>query len=94
MQYLECTRCHKNLSLDSFSLKNVKDKIYYLHCDTCREKIKNFENKKQNEKDNYDLVKKTNVIHCNCGTNYVSFRTYHYIRHINSKKHKLGIMKH
>lgn len=90
MHCIECTKCHKNLSLDNFSIKNAKEMIYYLHCNNCRNKIEN-ETKKEREKEQYEMVKQTNVINCSCGACFVSFRTYHYARHMNSKKHKAAL---
>jgi|DEB0MinimDraft_4_1074332.scaffolds.fasta_scaffold20460_3 hypothetical protein len=85
---MECTKCHKCLPKDNFSLKNVDKKIYYLHCDKCREKAQVHKlDKKRNEKEKYDMLKKTNLIHCHCGVKYISFRTYHTLRHLNSTKH-------
>ena len=84
---MECTKCHKILSIDNFSYKNVEEKIFYLHCNTCRDKVKSQINKKQSEKEQYDMVKKTNVIKCACGKSYVAFRDYHIYRHQNSKYH-------
>lgn len=89
---MECTKCHKLLTLENFSYKNLKQKILYLHCNKCREKAQNLE-KKQREKEQYDFIKKTNLIHCDCGISYVSFRTYHTIRHLNSKTHKKNVQK-
>lgn len=84
---MECTKCHKILSIDNFSYKNVEKKIYYLHCNTCRDKLKSQQNKKQSEKEQYDIVKKTNVIQCACGKSYIAFRDYHIYRHQSSKYH-------
>ena len=85
---MECTKCHKCLHKDEFSFKNLKQKIYYLHCDKCREKVQKNADKKQREKEQYNLIKETNVIICDCGKKYISFRTYHTIRHMNSSFHK------
>lgn len=90
---MQCTKCYKCLSLDEFSFKNMKAKIYYLHCDKCRDKISKDGHKKEREKEQYELVKKTNVIECECGVKYVSFREYHTIRHINSKRHIKNMCK-
>jgi hypothetical protein len=84
---MECTKCHKLLSIDNFSYKNVEKKIYYLHCDKCREKQKQQVNKKADEKQQYEKVKNTNVVHCECGSKYIAFRVYHIARHKNSLIH-------
>lgn len=84
---MECTKCHKVLDKSQFSYKNIAKKIYYLHCDKCRERVKKQTNKKEQEKEQYELVKKTNVITCTCGKTYIAFRDYHIIRHNNTKYH-------
>lgn len=85
---MECTKCHLILDINKFSYKNVKQKIYYLHCDKCREKLSNQTNKKMLEKQQYETLKKTNLITCPiCTRQYISFRTYHTIRHNNTKTH-------
>lgn len=85
---MECTRCHKILPVDKFSYKNAARKIYYVHCDSCREKLKKKQpNKQQNEKERYEIVKKNNVINCECGKTYIGFRDFHINRHLNSKFH-------
>ena len=81
---MECTHCHMYLSFDDFSYKNESKKIYYLHCNKCREKIKT--NKARN-KEHYEMTKKTNVINCSCGTQFIAFREYHILRHVNTKNH-------
>lgn len=83
---MQCTKCLKCLPLNLFSFKNEKQKIYYLHCNKCREK-NNDNDKKEREKELYELIKKTNKIQCECGIKYISFREYHIIRHINSNRH-------
>jgi hypothetical protein len=85
---MECTKCKKRKGLEDYSYKNKKDKIYYNYCNQCREKS-NIEKEKYKDiaKENYDILKKTNVIKCDCGKSYVSFRTYHIYRHNNSKYH-------
>jgi hypothetical protein len=89
---MECTRCHKILPVESFSYKNVAKKIYYVHCNSCREKLaKKQPNKKQNEKEKYEITKRDNVIHCECGRTYVAFRNFHINRHVNSKYHLASI---
>lgn len=89
---MECTKCHKILDKDKFSYKNVEEKIYYLHCDSCREKMKNQLNKKKVEKEKYEFIKRTNEIHCECGRKYIAFREYHIKRHVNSIIHLSYLM--
>lgn len=84
---MDCSKCHKILPINNFSYKNEKNKIYYLYCDSCREKIKNNRKKTLAEKENYEFVKKTNIINCNCGITYVAFRNYHTLRHNASNIH-------
>jgi hypothetical protein len=84
---MECTKCKKTLDLEYFTYKNVQKKIYYFHCDFCREKIKKQKNKKNLEYDNYYDVKINNLIHCACGKKYVAFREFHIYRHENTKSH-------
>ena len=38
---MECTKCKKRLELEFFSYKDVENKIYYLHCNICRNKQDN-----------------------------------------------------
>jgi hypothetical protein len=91
---MECTKCRRILDIKDFSYKNVKQKIFYLHCDKCREKISNQPNKKIAEKEYYETLKKTNLIICPiCSREYVSFRTYHTMRHNSSKIHLKFIAK-
>lgn len=90
---MECTCCKKILDRDQFSFKNLDKKIYYLHCNTCREKIKDIPYKKEREKEQYERVKKQSTIECKCGITYVAFRDYHILRHLNSKTHKLQEFK-
>lgn len=86
---MECTKCHQFLSKENFSIKDKKNGIYYLSCDTCRIKIKEYnEINKDKIKNNYNIVKKTRTIECECGKIYVAFRELHEIRHLQSKKHK------
>lgn len=87
---MECTKCRKRLDLSLFSYKNIEDKIYYLYCDNCREKINN-DNKKIYDNISYLYVKNNNVVSCKCGKKYIAFRNYHIIRHENSKYHKENI---
>ena len=42
---MECTKCKKKLELIDFSYKNEQNKIFYLHCDTCRNKENNLKKK-------------------------------------------------
>lgn len=92
---MECTKCHKILSVENFSYKNVKQKIYYLHCDKCRETISIKQpNKQMNEKILYETIKKTNLIICPiCTRQYISFRTFHIKRHNDSKEHRKYLEK-
>lgn len=85
---MECTNCHNVMAVDKFSFKNAAQKIYYLHCNACREKIINDPNKKKREKEQYERVKKDSLIHCKCGASYVAFRDYHIIRHTNTLYHQ------
>lgn len=84
---MECTKCHKVLDIHQFSYKNVAKKIYYVHCDKCRETILKDKDKQKKEKEQYEFVKKTNVIECACGKKYIAFRDYHILRHNNTKTH-------
>jgi hypothetical protein len=85
---MQCTSCNKILDLSNFSYKNITKKIYYLHCDHCRENIKKANpEKKEKEKRQYERVKKNSLIRCKCGAEYVAFREYHILRHLNSKRH-------
>lgn len=84
---MQCTRCKKILDFQDFSYKNAEKKIYYLHCNNCRQKVLNDKNKKQREKANYEKTKKEYSVTCECGVNYVGFRDYHILRHFNSKSH-------
>jgi hypothetical protein len=86
---MECTSCHNILNLDKFSLKNEAKKIYYLHCNACREKIINDPNKKKREKEQYEKVKMNNVINCKCGIKYIAFRDYHILRHTDTQTHQI-----
>lgn len=92
---MECTKCHKILDIENFSYKNEKQKIFYLHCDKCRLKLSNNQpNKKIKEKMNYELIKKTNMITCPiCTRQYISFRTYHTIRHNSTNAHQKFVTK-
>jgi hypothetical protein len=78
---MECTKCNKKLELNCFSYKDFNNKIFYLHCDKCRDKIRKQANKKEIEKKNYNNIKETNIIECLCGKKYIAFRDYHIIRH-------------
>jgi hypothetical protein len=86
---MECTKCRTVKNFEEFSYKNESEKIYYLYCDLCREKIQNIQLKyKEKAKENYNLKKNSNIVECVCGVKYICFREYHEYRHINSKKHK------
>ena len=84
---MECTKCHKILDINQFSYKNIEKKIFYLHCDKCRQKILKDKDKQIQEKQQYEFVKKTNIIDCECGRKYIAFRDYHIARHNNTKLH-------
>lgn len=86
---MECTNCHNKLELIEFSLKNKKEKIYYLHCNLCREKVKKQrETYKEVAKEKYEILKETNKIYCDCGVIYTGFRIYHIYRHKYTKRHQ------
>lgn len=84
---MQCSGCKKILDIDKFSYKNEAHKIYYLHCNKCRGKITNNTELKAKQKEQYERVKKNNVINCKCGGTYIAFRDHHILRHINSKTH-------
>jgi len=85
---MECTKCKKKKMLNDYTLKNIKEGIYYTYCNHCRDKCNIERDKYKNiAKENYEILKKTNIIKCECGKSYVSFRTYHIFRHNNSKYH-------
>jgi hypothetical protein len=91
---MECNICHKKLDLTEFSYKNKKDKIYYLCCNKCREKSLEYNNTyKYIAKIKYESLKESNNIKCECGIEYVAFRTYHIYRHNSTKKHQDFINK-
>jgi hypothetical protein len=77
---MECTKCKKRLELIEFSYKNEQNKIFYLHCDTCRNKENNLK-KKSYEKNQYNEKKETCKVNCKCGKIYIAFRDYHIKRH-------------
>ena len=88
---LHCSKCNNVKSFQDFDFKNKKDKIYYQHCNECREKTINNENYliyKARAKEKYDIKKKANIIHCDCGAVFVAHRDYHIFRHVNSRRHK------
>jgi hypothetical protein len=87
---MECTKCHKVKGFNDFTYKNEKDKIYYMYCDFCRIKYFSDEEKNYRERANieYNMRKLENTVKCECGINYVCFRDFHMIRHLNSNKHK------
>jgi len=82
---MDCSKCHKILDKKDFSFKNVDKKIYYLHCNNCRQKQN--DEKKLKEKEEYLIKKLTNIIECSCGKKYVAFRDFHIYRHNNSLSH-------
>ena len=86
---MECTKCHKVKPFDEFSYKNDKEKIYYMYCDMCKIKYYCEEEKyKERAIQEYNTRKLQNTIKCECGIEYVCFRDFHMLRHLNSKKHK------
>jgi hypothetical protein len=87
---MNCTKCHKNLDISYFNYKNEDKKIYYLHCNTCREKNK--EKEKCKNLESYNFTKANNVIDCCCGKQYIAFRDYHIARHNKSKLHSQYIL--
>lgn len=89
---MECTKCKKKLDLSFFSYKDTINKIFYLHCDNCRNKQNNVK-KKEYEKKSYSEKKELNIINCKCGKIFVAFRNYHIIRHENSLWHIKNISK-
>tara|TARA_Y100000389_G_scaffold200752_1_gene241879 strand:- start:8519 stop:8797 length:279 start_codon:yes stop_codon:yes gene_type:complete len=88
---MECTKCKKKLELSYFSYKDDNKKIFYLHCDKCREKISMYKNKKEIEIENYNVIKETKIIECVCGKKYIAFRNYHIKRHECTKNHLKNI---
>lgn len=84
---MECMKCKKKLDFNDFSYKNIENKIFYLHCDNCRNKIKLQKNKKNNELNNYNNIKHLKKIECICGKKYIAFRDYHIQRHEISNYH-------
>lgn len=88
---MECTLCHRILEVTNFSYKNEAKKIYYFHCNECRDKFTNNPEIKKNQKEQYERTKKTSLIKCKCGTQYVAFRDYHIRRHLSSQHHMLFI---
>lgn len=88
---MECTLCHRMLEVKNFSYKNEAKKIYYFHCNECRDKFINNPEIKKNQKEQYERTKKTSLINCKCGSQYVAFRDYHIRRHLSSKHHMLFI---
>ena len=60
-----------------------------MYCDICRIKYFCDEDKyKERANIEYNMRKLENVVKCECGINYVCFRDFHMLRHLNSKKHK------
>jgi len=35
---MECTKCKKKKMLNDYTLKNIKEGIYYTYCNHCRDK--------------------------------------------------------
>jgi hypothetical protein len=86
---MECTKCHNRKDITDFSLKNVKEKIYYLHCNQCREKVLEYQKRyKERAKEDYELRKQTCIVDCECGKTYRYFRDFHITRHLESKHHQ------
>ena len=86
---MECSKCHKTKDISNYSIKNVKDNIYYQYCNDCRNYVLPVKKKyKEKSKEDYEMRKHLNTINCDCGVSYVSFRDYHIYRHINSSRHK------
>ena len=81
---MQCSSCKKNLDFDDFSLN--KHNIYYMRCNKCKQN-EDPDFIKQRNKEYYEFTKKNNVINCNCGSQFIAFREYHVMRHINSKRH-------
>jgi len=89
---MQCTKCDKRKELTEYSFKNEEEKIYYLYCNSCRNESQQTQKKyKEKAIENYNLNKTINKIECSCGITYVSYRNFHMIRHINSKKHKQSL---
>lgn len=84
---MECTQCHKILDIRHFAYKNEVKKIYYQHCNACREKIRKSAEQKARDKENYEIQKIGNIIQCRCGKKFIAFRDYHVMRHLHSKNH-------
>lgn len=84
---MECTRCRRVLDKEEFSLRSVKSGIYYVNCDKCRDKLKKHVDKADNQKSQYEDVKKREVIVCECGKTYIAFREYHILRHNSTRWH-------
>ena len=82
---MQCSTCKKVLDKSEFSFKNVDKRIYYQRCDHCRKK--DSPEKKERDKECYELTKKLSTIHCKCGSTYVAFRDFHIRRHLNTPRH-------
>ena len=78
---------HSLRCISSGAKKLNENKIFYLHCDNCRNKIKLQKNKKNNELNNYNNIKHLKKIECICGKKYIAFRDYHIQRHEISNYH-------
>jgi predicted metal-binding protein len=86
---MQCTKCFRCLEFSDFSFKNEKEKIYYLHCNDCRQKIIEYQQyNKEKTKEEYNIVKTSNIVLCDCGVSYIAFRKYHMVRHQSTKKHQ------
>lgn len=86
---MECSKCHSIKNFCDFSFKKIEEKIYYMHCEKCRIKIIEEQQKyKEKAYEEYNMRKINNIMECECGCKYVCFRDFHMYRHVNSKKHK------
>lgn len=91
---MECTKCRITKPLTDYSFKNIKEKIYYLYCNECRKKTLEIQKKYKDEaKLGYEIKKITDNIECECGKSFVSFRSFHMERHMNSKFHQIYMEK-
>ena len=66
---MECNRCKNKKDIEDFSyyMKN-NNKIYYLSCNTCKNKSKNI---KEKHKEEYENRKNNNIINCEIGRAHV-----------------------
>ena len=48
---MECSKCNKTKDISNYSIKNVKDNIYYQYCNDCRNYVLSVQkNTKKNQK--------------------------------------------